>query len=304
MTFTWKPMSNEDFVAFVGLLSPRIVQVGDIYWNEVRTFFYRPLLPRVEYHPDAVRPPLLSRLGGVQYPVPTGAEANSHLNWLLFDETHNYSVSCLDKNRRRQVKLAAQEFTIRPVTDVAEFKQQAYPVYLSFYERTQYKVGANRRDAAYFAQWADALFKIPGVLILGAYRNGTLGGVSLSYLVKDTVFYATFFCDQDALERYLSDLMLHTARASAAVAPGVKQVVVGMYKGIRGLDDFYLLRGAKLVKQRARLEVNPLARLVLQTFLPTQYAQLLGHLPEKQIGAATVRGADLAGALSRPPPPP
>lgn len=279
-------MAEEDFVAFVGLLGPKIVRVGDLYWGEIRSFFYRPLLTVMEFHPGSIRRPLLARLGGVQYAVPRAVEANSHLNWLIFERTSLYSVASLDKNRRRQVKLAAREFTLRIMTDVEEFKQQAYPVYLSFYERTRYKVGERRRDRAYFAQWADALFAIPNVLILGAYQQGSLGGVSLSYQVKDSVFYATFFCHDEALDHHLSDLMLHTVRASAAVAPEVRQVIVGMFKGNPGLDDFYLLRGAKLVRQRARLEINPLTRFILQKLLPRQYAQLLGNLPDLPTGSA------------------
>ena len=293
MTFSWKPMSDEDFITFAGLLGPKIVRVDDLNWAEIRTCFYRPLQPLQEFHPDSIRPPLLSLLGGIQYPVPPEVEANSHLNWLIFDETRGYSLASLDKNRRRQVRMADREFSIRPITDVNVFKQQAFSVYRSFYERTGYKAGASRRDPAIFSDWADAVFRIPHVLILGAYHNGKLGGVSLTYQINDTVIYATFFCDNHALDLYLSDLMLHTVRESAAIAPDVRHVFVGMYKGNRGLDEFYLLRGAKLVRQRARLKINPLAKFLLQKFLPRQYRQLLGHLPDQQIlrlrdGASTL----------------
>ncbi len=290
-------MSEEDFVAFVGLLGPRIVRTGDVYWGEIRKFFYRPLWSQIQYHPRTIRRPLLSYLGGIQYAVPPDAAANSQLNWLLFDQTKEYSLTSLDKNRRRQVRLAAREFSIRPMTDVEEFKRQAYPVYLSFYERTRYKVGAWRRDPLHFGRWAEALFRIPHVLILGAYRSGELGGVSLSYQVRDTAFYATFFCNQNALDHYLSDLMLHSARESAAATPEVRQLIVGMFKGIRGLDDFYLLRGAKLVRQRARIEVNPLTRLLLKIFLPRQYAHLLGQLPD-QSAAVSVAESDVPSSAA------
>ena len=299
MTFTWKPLTIEEFVAFAGLLGPRIVRVGDLCWGEIRTCFYRPLEPLLEFHPEAVRPPLLSKVGGIQYAVPPGVEANSHLNWLIFDQTSAYSLASLDKNRRRQARLAARDFVLRPITEVGEFKQHAYPVYLSFYARTGYKVGAGRRDFAVFSEWADAVFRIPHILILGAYHQGKLGGVSISYQIHDTVIYATFFCDDQALDLYLSDLMLHTVRESAAVAPGVSRVFVGMYKGNRGLDDFYLLRGAKLVRQRARLEINPLARFLLQKFLPHQYRLLLGHMPDHQFPGES-RGVAPADAKVQP----
>lgn len=286
MPFSWNELTPAGFAEFVGLLGPRIVQVGNMHWGEVRRCFYRPLLPLLTYDPATIRPPALAVLGGVQYPVSPDAQPNSWLNWLVFDQTADYSVARLDKNRRRQVRLAARDFEIRVITDREEFKRLAYPVYLSFHNRTGYKVGAERRDPARFAAWSEALFRIPGVLILGGYRAGALGGVSLTYRVGGTIFYATFFCDDDALERYLSDLMLHTVRESAAAAPGVHHVYAGMFKGIRGLDDFYLHRGARLIRQPARLEINPVAGALLPRLLPRQYAQLIGHLSAEQLRQA------------------
>ncbi len=285
-------MSPEEFASFVGLLGPRIVRAGGLHWGEVRRFLYRPLLPLHEFDPATIRPPRLAALGGVQYAVAAGPQANSWLNWLAFDETGNYSVALLDKNRRRQVRLAARDFVIRPINDPGEFKRQAHPVYLSFHARTGYKVGSERRDPAAFARWADTVFATPNVLVLGGYREGVLGGVSITYRLGRIVFYATFFCDDDALESYLSDLMLHTVRESAAAAPGVTHVYAGMFKGIRGLDDFYLHRGARLIRQPARLEINPLAGFLLRNFLPDQFARLIGHLTEEQLAQAGVRQAN------------
>lgn len=287
MTFQWKSLEDREFVTLAGLLGSKIVLVSGVYWIEVRAFFYRPLFPLSEHHPGSVRTPAPALLGACQYPVGPKDEANSALNLLIFEQTRDYTAATLDKNRRRQVKLAAKEFEIRQITDVEEFKRQAHPVYLSFYERTRYQVGAKRRAPAHFSAWAEGIFKVPNVLILGGYRNGELGGVSLSYLIKDTVFYATFFCNDQALELYLSDLMLHSVRELAATSSAVRRVYASMFKGARGLDDFYLLRGATLVHQPARLEINPVAKLLLKTCLPKQYRQLLG-----QVSNPHAEGAD------------
>jgi hypothetical protein len=283
MPFSWNEMSPEEFASFVGLLGPRIVQAGGLHWGEVRRFFYRPLLPLHEFDPATIRPPRLAMLGGVQYAVAAGPQANSWLNWLAFEQARDYSVATLDKNRRRQVRLAARDFVIEPISDAGEFKRQAHAVYLSFHARTGYKVGTERRDPAAFARWADMVYAAPNALVLGGYREGVLGGISITYRLGSIVFYATFFCDNDALERCLSDLMLHTVRESAAASPGVSHVYAGMFKGVRGLDDFYLHRGARLIRQPARLEINPLAGFLLKSFLPGQFARLLGHLTEEQL---------------------
>ena len=60
-------------------------------------------------------------------------------------------------------------FTVSPVTDVKEPKANAYAVYRSFYERTQYEFKSERRYENNFSRWAQALFQNPKVIILGAY---------------------------------------------------------------------------------------------------------------------------------------
>jgi len=281
MTFFWQKMPDSEFAKAVGLLGPKILRVGDTFWSEVRPCFYRPLLLLREYSKDSLKPPMRAKLGGMQYAVSDLCSANSFLNILIFSDTQRYTIASLDKNRRRQVKLAAQEFEVRRIADQEHFIRDAHPVYLSFQERTRYKVGEKRKDPAYFAWWARAIFSLPHVLVLGGYRDGRLGGVSLSYLIDDSVYYATFFCDDASLESYLSDLMLHTVRLAAAQDPSIRRVYVGMYKGIKGLDDFYTHRGARLFRQPARLEINPVVDLLLKRSMPRQYAQLRGQLPEE-----------------------
>jgi hypothetical protein len=268
-------MSMVDFAAFERLLGQRVVRANDCYWSQVRPCFFRPLLPTQEYRLDAISAPWSASLGGFQCAVPPKEKANSSLNLLLFD-SEGYSLDSLDYNRKRQVKLAQKQFDIRPMTDVSEFKKNAYPIYLSFYERTRYYWGAKRRDRTFFSHWADALFQMPKVLILGGYQKGELRGVSLSLLVEDTLLYATFFCDTHSMRLYLSDLMLHAVRNIAAEHPHVRHIFAGMCKAEEGLNDFYLLRGCNIVRKRAVLRVNPLAAFALRNLMPKQYATLQG----------------------------
>jgi len=284
MNFSWQPISDDDLATFQRSMGTKVLKVGDVYWTQVRPFFFRPLLLFKEYDAESIRPPLMSNFGGCQYSVKGAASANSYLNSLFFENSPGYSIATLDNARRRQVKRAQPEYIIQPLTDVQEFKQQAYPVYLSFYERTRYSVGAKRRDPAFFEQWADALFKIPKILVLGGYRSGVLGGISLSYLADQTVVYATFFCDNVALDLYLPGLMIHAVRQAAAALPGISRVYAGNFKGLRGLDDFYRLRGASLVRQPMRLDINAGALFLLKKLRPKQYAHLLGELPANKAG--------------------
>jgi hypothetical protein len=268
-------MSMGDFAAFERLLGQRIIRVNNIYWSQVRPCFFRPLMPTEEYRSDALSAPRSAAFGGFQYAVPQEEKANSRLFLLLFD-SEGYSLDSLDYNRKAQVKLAQKQFDIRPITDVSEFKKGAYPAYLSFYERTRYRWGSRRRDQTFFNRWADTLFQIEHLLILGGYRKGELKGISLSLLVENTLIYATFFCDTESLRLCLSDLMLHAVRVAAANSPNAGQIFAGMYKADNRLNDFYVLRGCKIVKKRAALRVNKLAAIALRNWMPKQYARLQG----------------------------
>lgn len=279
MSFPLTPMRMEDYAHFEGLLGSKIVKTGTVYWRSVRPWFFRPLPVFKEFPSASIAFPRLGLLGGIQHAVPPDDPANSFLSCLMFENANAYSIETLDSKRRRQVRLASNQYAVRVVTDAGEFKEKAYRAYRSFYERTKYKVGSMRLDPAYFPKWTDAIFRIPGLLILGGYLNGELVGISLSFLIEDTVMYATFFCDSESLRQFLSDLMLHSVRESAAACSGVTQVFVGMYKGITGVGDFYLLRNAVVVRKRAALRLNPFAKAVLKCCLPKTYAKMRDPYP-------------------------
>lgn len=270
-------MGVDEYAVYSAILGYKICKINGVYWSQVRPFFFRPLLPFREYVPEAVFPPGGSIIGGFQFAVPAGVTANSCLNYRMFENASSYSLQRLDQKRRRQVKLASNQFSVKPFEDVNEFIALAYPVYLSFDKRTQYRTGAWRRQASGFAKWADELFKIPKIVLLGGYDDSSLRGVCVFMCVEDTVVYATSFCDTESLEGYLPDLMLHAVRDVAARHTGVSQVYAGMCSGERGLDNFYTLRGCNLVKKPALLRLNPLTRVVLRAGMPGLYDKLIGR---------------------------
>ena len=290
MHVSWKPASLEEYAAFERALDQRIVSCDGVRWLRVRPFFYRPLSPFVSFAANSVRPPAGARLGAFQHSVPIGGQSNSQFNLLLFQNAQSYSAAAMDYNRRRQIRLAGNEFTIRPISDVQEFKDRAYDVYLSFVQRTGYQHGSQRQHRGCFCRWADVLFRLSKVVVLGGFRNGALGAVSLSFLLDDTLFYATFFCDTLSVRRHVADLMLHFVRQSAA-QQGVKQIYAGMRKfGDTRVDDFYLTRGCNIVKKEAFLHVNPMTKFLLSSCFPKQYLHLQGNLdgsphPADQLGA-------------------
>jgi hypothetical protein len=273
-------MSVEEFADFERAQGQSLIKVKDVFWRRVRPFFYRPLLMFREYSAESLTAPWSARVGGFQHAVPPLETANSFLNMLIFEDTQAYSLQSLDWNRRKHVKLAGKEFVIRPMDDVGEFKQKAYPVYLSFYERTRYKYKSERRYKDRFSCWADSLFRTPKIVVLGAYRNADLGAVSVTQWVEDTLMYSTVFCDTESLKMHVTSLMLHSVRTAVAGYEQVKQIFAGPYKyqAGKGVDDFYLVRGCKLVAKPASLHINPLATIVLKRSASEEYARLCGKL--------------------------
>lgn len=275
-------MSIEELAAAERAQRATVVERGGIYWRQVRPLFFRPLLIVKSYSAGLVVPPGAKLWNAFQHGVPSSEPANSFLNLLLFDQVNSYSLASLDSSKRRQVRVAAKEFTIRPVTDANEFKENAYPVYLEFYKRTKYSYMSQRRRANSFSRWTDWLFSLPKVVVLGGYRRGELAGVSTSMWVEDTLLLPTAFCADQGRKLHVNSLMLHTVREAAAQCPGIRQVYAGPYKhnGGRGIDAFYLERGCRMARTPACLHINPVLKLLLAFLLPRQYGKLLGKMDD------------------------
>jgi hypothetical protein len=289
MTIPWQTMTEREFACFRCALGESIIAANGTFWRRVRPFFYRPLLPFQEYPPRSAGGPGLAVFGGFQHAVPPGTRSNSFLNFVSCENPDSYSLGGLDRHERREIKRAAETFTVSLVTNVNEFKAQAYSVYQSFYERTRYGYKAERRHYKKFSKWAEALYLYPKVIVLGAYKTDRrLGAVGVWHLVGETLVYSTFFCDSESLKRHVTGLMLHAMREAAARSNDIRKIHIGSYKfsAAKGIDEYYLARGCTLVQKPAWLQLNPLAAFGLQRFAPLQYSRLIGEIPAAKAGPA------------------
>ena len=281
MNIPWQSMTLTEFAAFQRAIGERVITANGVLWRQVRPFFYRPLLPYQEYPPQSVIGPGLARFGGFQHALPSPMQANSFLNLLMCERPASYSLSDLGGNPRREIKHAADTFTVSLITDVNDFKARAYPVYRSFYVRTKYQYKSERRNEGNFSKWADLLFQHPKVVVLGADdKNRQLGAIGVWHLVEDTLVYSMFFCETESLKGHAPGFMLHAMREAAAGCQSIKQIFLGNYKyfAARGVDNFYLLRGCKLIRKPAWLHLNPLAATLFETIRTGQYGQLIGDI--------------------------
>ncbi len=276
----WEPLTIDEFAHFAMANGTDVVNVDGVWWKKVRPFFYRQLYPFQVLTGRSVKGPWASYFGGNQYSVPSREIANSFLNLRVFDDIQSYSIMSLDKNRRRQIKKGSHTISIRPISMLKEFQDDGYQVYMSFYNRTQYSFNSERRKKDNFAKWAEAVYTFPKIRVLGGYEKEKLCAVSLSYLVEDVIFYATYFSLTEYLNACVSDLMLHAIRETAASYSSVRYIYTGMYSGEKGVNDFYFLRGSKLIKQPAFYRVNPLLLFLTRNLMKEKYLQLTGFLED------------------------
>ncbi len=238
----YERMSIEAYSAFEQENGARLCKTGDIWWREVRPFFYRPLIPFQPLEPGRAGVPRIRRLIGYQHLVSDPQRANSRMSFFVLDRPEAYSLDRLPSKLRWEVKRSTRHLEAKPIGGAREFAEAGYSVYLSFYERTHYGWRNDRVDPGIFRQWAEALYRYPQVRIMGAYSGSLLNAVAISYLVDDIVFYATLFCNDRGLRSHASDLMLHDVREAAANSPGVRYISMGAPGGRRGLDVFKIRR--------------------------------------------------------------
>lgn len=293
-------MSSGEYAVCRVAVGDHIERVGPHHWVVAKRFFYRPLLRYEPLDiPESLQPQV--GVGGFHYIVANERDANSRVGVLILDRLGDYSLETVSHNRRRLVTAAAKTFSIRPIRQLDELIDRGYAAYLSFYERTGYEYASQRRRHDEFSKWAKATFDASKALLLGGFGPDGLVAVSVSYWVGSTLLYATFFSDTAALKKGVGELMLHSLREAASRAVGVQRILVRPYQGGNGMDQYYQMRGAKLIYLPARLYLHPLTRFLLKTLVPSKY-RLLKGTDSRSGGQQAESAANQPLALQAPTP--
>lgn len=273
-------LSEDEFASYQRAIGQKVLRLDGRWWRQVRACFYRPLLPFREFPAAARGIPPSAWLGGAQHVVPCGQQANSTMSFLMFSDGGDYSLETLRSKPRSQVRWAERQFTVDELTDRAVVKQEAYPVYTAFHARTRYQYLAERRKKSNFDRWVDAVFDHNPSLVLGAWRGADLCGVSIAHAIEDTLIYSTLFATDQALRDHVSSLLLHTLRLKASQDGSIAQLYAGMPKTTeaRGIDEFLMRRGCRLVTKPAVMWLNPASKLFLRWFFSSEYARIRGDL--------------------------
>jgi hypothetical protein len=271
----WERMTIDEYALFQRANGMKVVKINDVWWAEVRPFFFRPLLPFTAIYPKPKQYPLKSLIGGYQHVIPSGVAANSHINFFFFDELQDYSLNKLSDKRRNEIRKGLNNFSVKKIDKVTEFINDAYDIYVSFYYRTKYSYQKKRLNRIFFSSWAATLFEHPKILIIGAYHDNKLSAVNISYLVEEVIFYATFFSSTQSLKLQVTDFIIHIIREAAASSKA-KYIFMGMPSGKRSLDKSKTMRGCKLFKMPAYYKINPIALFVARVFMKNSYNKLIG----------------------------
>jgi len=280
----WERMTIDEYAEFEQANGTTVVQVNGFWWKKIRPFFYQPLFPFYGVDPHSVLPPRGSSIGGFRCVVKNHEMANCKMSYFLFDDIREYSIDALDKDRRWSIRKGQSHIDLRIVSDIDEFISYGHKAYLEFYERTTYSYKKERQQLKFFTKWAETLFRFPKIRILGAYHEGKLSAISVSYLVEDIIYDATFFSNNECMKLPVTDLVIHTIRQEAAENRLVRYIYFGAVTGIKNLDKSKLLRGCKIIEFPAFYRVNPLTHFTLKLFFPREYSKFVGNYSNSEIG--------------------
>ena len=257
-----------------------VIKKGDIYWREVRPFFYRPLLP-FETYPIEKTSELFPFWNMIQFPVEEESRANSALNMIVIDDIQAYSIETLHKDRRRDVRKAIKNgVTIKQIHDAESFIPEAYPVYLSFYGRTHYGHHKDRNERETFAKWVRTLTSFEDVYLLGAYLNNELTAILVYCIVDRILVGKSLINSEKSIHSRAPDLLLHYTREEIAKKANIDLIFTGMLLREQGINNFKLWRGAKILSLPAYLKMPFPAKPILKALKKAEYEFLIGKTPE------------------------
>jgi hypothetical protein len=192
----------------------------------------------------------------------------------VYDELQDYTLGSLGQTQQRMTVRGLRTFSIRRITDLSEFVNDAHGIYLSFYERTGYRYKKERVQIEHFTRWSQALFTFPQVVVLGAYHQGRLAAIDVTYRVDDVIVDDVFFSDTASQQLRVTDALLHAIRESAA-ASDAQYLYMGLPSGKRSLDASKIMRGCKVLQKPASLRINTFSLFLAKRFRRESYDKLV-----------------------------
>ncbi|HEY1273188.1 MAG TPA: hypothetical protein VGF08_14435, partial [Terriglobales bacterium] len=102
----WKRMSVERYAAEeIATGEKKITRQGEVYWRQVRRFFYRPLPPFIPHDLETTTRNF-NVLAAFQHGVLPGQPSNSEIQLMTFGDLGGYSIDKLDYRVAKNIKRA------------------------------------------------------------------------------------------------------------------------------------------------------------------------------------------------------
>ncbi|UFS72169.1 hypothetical protein LPW11_08240 [Geomonas sp. RF6] len=270
----WQRMTIDEYASYQRGVGKKVLKIDGTWWIEARPFFFRPLFPFTEIKPWSQRYPSRCIAGGFMHVVPQHGWSNSTMSFFLYDDLGSYSLAAVSSKRRRAATQGMKNFTAREIMDLDEFAETAYEVYLSFYDRTKYAYKQERVEREMFRAWSEGVYGSDKVVKIGAYHQGRLRAVEISYRVEDVIFGSTLFSDTHSLNLNVTDFLLHLHREGAAQTDA-RYYYIGLPCGRPSIDDSKVSRGCKVLRMPAFFKVNPMGLLAAKIIMPDSYQKLV-----------------------------
>jgi hypothetical protein len=126
-----------------------------------------------------------------------------------------------------------------------------------------------------FSRWSHALFQFPETVVLGAFAGRDMS-FEIGCLVEDTFILKTLVNSDKALKLGAPDLLLHSYRISVREQPNIRGIYASMLGQRSGINEFYLVRGARVLALPAFLHMHPALLWLTRRTSKNTYERLLG----------------------------
>jgi len=269
-------MTIEEYAELERVTGGSVHRIGSMWWQKVRTLFYRPLLPFKTFDPDNVCRESI-RSGVFQHAVKDGASYNSFLNLCMFLHPQEYSLESLNKKARGKITRAERKhLEIVEITQETPLVDSAFKVFVSFHDRTQYSYRSDRVKRAAFVNWYNTLLTFPGPEIHGVLLGEQLISFYVTCLVEDVFVFKSTVNSRKALSLHAADYGLHFQRSRAANEGNIKMLYAGRLLQSDGINRFKIERGAEILALPAYIHIHPFFLKSIKVLKKETFQRILG----------------------------
>jgi hypothetical protein len=252
----WKSMSMDRFASLEMRTGSKVIKIGDFWWRQVRPLFYRPLLPFECYRQN--RMDRFPQWSIFQFADCTQEPSLSHFNYIVFDAKNDYGLANLSRNARRNILNAQRNgLTSKIILIDNNFIDEAFSVYLSFYNRSHYSFEKKRLDRTYFESWMKVLSEYDELVMMGIFNSsGKLITYEITCLIDDVIYKKSIINSEEGIELHAPDLLLHSYRENLRSRNDIRCLFDGFWANSWDINYYKLKRGGRVVTVPARIHCS------------------------------------------------